>query len=70
VAGVLWDVLGGATVLLLAPLAQAALTALTRAVARGGAGFLVQAPPLPAGRQRASAAHHWHHRADDKDLAA
>lgn len=60
--------LGAATVLLLAPLGQAALTALARALTRGPAAFLVTAPP--AGRRTAAAHHHWHHRADDKDLAA
>jgi undecaprenyl-diphosphatase len=62
--------LGAATVLLLAPLAQAALTALTRRLTRGHAAFLVTAPPAPPGRRAAAAHHHWHHRADDKDLAA
>lgn len=63
--------LGAATVLLLAPPAQAALTALTGRLSRGRAAFLVTAPPPSGGGRRAAAAHHhWHHRADDKDLAA
>lgn len=62
--------LGAATVLLLAPPAQALLTALARSVAGSRAGFLVRDPAAPARRQRAAATHHWHHHADDKDLAA
>lgn len=63
--------LGAATVLLLAPLAVAGLTALTRRVAGSRAAFLVVARPRdPHRRTRAAAAHHHWHRADDKDLAA
>jgi undecaprenyl-diphosphatase len=61
--------LGAATALLLAPLALAMLTALTTAVARTRAAFLVQARPAAAGRTRADAPHR-RHSADDKDLAA
>ncbi|WP_329176207.1 phosphatase PAP2 family protein [Streptomyces sp. NBC_01477] len=62
--------LGAATVLLLAPAALALLTALTTAVARTRASFLVRARPTPYGRPpRAASPHRWHS-ADDKDLAA
>jgi undecaprenyl-diphosphatase len=70
------DVIGGfalgtATVLLLAPLALAVLTLLTRRTAAGRAAFLVVAPRREPHRgARAAAAHHHRHRADDKDLAA
>jgi undecaprenyl-diphosphatase len=62
--------LGAATALLLAPLALALLTALTAALARGRASFLVVAPPAPYPRPpRAGSPRRWHSAAD-KDLAA
>lgn len=62
--------LGAATALLLAPPALALLTALTRAVARTRASFLVQSHPAPYGRPPRTAAPHRRHSAADKDLAA
>ncbi|WP_031524464.1 phosphatase PAP2 family protein [Streptomyces sp. NRRL F-5123] len=63
--------LGAATTLLLAPLALAGLTVLTRRVAGTRAAFLVVARRRePHRRARTAAAHHHWHRADDKDLAA
>ncbi|SHN13621.1 phosphatase PAP2 family protein [Actinacidiphila paucisporea] len=62
--------LGAATVLLLAPLGLALLTALTTRLTRTRAAFLVVARPAPARRPpRTASPHHWHS-ADDKDLAA
>lgn len=62
--------LGAATVLLLAPLALALLTALTGALARSRASFLVCARPAPARRPPRTASPHPRHSAADKDLAA
>lgn len=62
--------LGAATVLLLAPPALALLTALTTALARTRASFLVVARPTPySGPSRTASPHPWHSAAD-KDLAA
>lgn len=62
--------LGAATALLLAPLALALLTALTTAVSRGRASFLVVARPAPYGRPPRAGSPHRRHSAADKDLAA
>ncbi|MFG1811000.1 phosphatase PAP2 family protein [Streptomyces sp. NPDC049040] len=62
--------LGAATALLLAPIALALLTALTTAVARTRASFLVRARPTPYGGPPRAASPHHRHSADDKDLAA
>lgn len=61
--------LGAATALLLAPLALALLTPLTRALTRTRASFLVVAPAVPYRRASRPASHLWHSAAD-KDLAA
>ncbi|WUH91834.1 phosphatase PAP2 family protein [Streptomyces sp. NBC_00433] len=62
--------LGAATVLLLAPLGLALLTALTTRLARTRAAFLVVARPAPYRRPPRTASPHRWHSADDKDLAA
>jgi undecaprenyl-diphosphatase len=62
--------LGAATVLLLAPLALALLTALTTALSRTRASFLVVARPAPYRRPPRTPSPHPRHSAADKDLAA